>query len=60
MKDKTQRIFDYLRNKDRRVSLKINGAMWDLFSELAGKENKSNTAKIEELIIHYFEEKGVI
>ncbi len=35
--------------------MKVNSNLWDMFSELAAKENKSNTAKVEELIIcHLF------
>jgi hypothetical protein len=60
MSDKAKKIIDLLSNKDRQVNMKVNSNLWDMFSELAAKENKSNTAKVEELIICHLEEKGII
>lgn len=58
--DKSDRIIDLLKNKDRRTSLVFNNELWELFLTACERENIKPTQQIEKFLIKFIEEKGLL
>ncbi len=53
-------VFELTSNKKKRVSLVFNERLWSLFQKCCQGEMKSATAKIEELILQYLDDKNAL
>ncbi len=57
---KAEKILELIRNKSKRVNLALNPQLWDLFEKCVESENVAPTHKIEELIIMYLDQNGLL
>ncbi len=57
---KAERVLELIRNKTKRVNLALNPYLWHMFEECVEKEGILATHKIEELIIGYLDQHGVL
>ena len=57
---KAEKVLELIRNKSKRVNLALNPHLWHLFEICVEKEQVAPTHKIEELIISYLDQQGVL
>ena len=57
---KAEKILELIRNKSKRVNLALNPQLWELFEQCVDNENVAPTHKIEELIIMYLDQNGLL
>ena len=57
---KAEKVLELIRNKTKRVNLALNPQLWVLFEACVAKERVAPTHKIEELIISYLDQQGVL
>lgn len=55
-----QLILELLKNKTKRINLAFNPKLWDLFKEACQSEGQSPTSKLEDLIVNFVHEKGLL
>jgi hypothetical protein len=57
---KAEKVLELIRNKSKRVNLALNPQLWQLFDSAVAKEDVAPTHKIEELIIAYLDQQGML
>jgi hypothetical protein len=57
---KAEKVLELIRNKSKRVNLALNPQLWQLFEAAVVKENVAPTHKIEELMIAYLDQQGML
>ena len=57
---KAEKVLELIRNKSKRVNLALNPHLWHLFEECVTREGVVPTHKIEELIITYLDQQGLL
>lgn len=55
-----EQIRELTSNKDKRVTLMFNNKLWETFRHQCEKENTKPTPMIENLILKYLDEKGIL
>lgn len=58
--NKSDKIVDLLKNKDRRTSLVFNNELWEMFLSACEQEKTKPTQQIEKFILKFLEEKEML
>jgi len=53
-------ILELLKNKTKRINLAFNPKLWQLFKEACKLDGQSPTSKLEDLIVNFVHDQGLL